>query len=117
MLITQDEEGGEAHVMLEEVGELVVEEENKDESDGGNEDDEDDGVDEAAFELDGGGVRGILHVYEVGGATDLKVGGDRERVGEKDDEEHADGDRSHHADYLYSKRIQDTTRLHPYQIL
>lgn len=109
---TQYEEGGETHVMLEEIGEVVVEEENKDESDCCNEDDEDDGVFETTFELNGGGIRGILEVYEVGGGTDLRVGGYRERVGEKDDEEHADGDRSHHADYLNSKRIEDTTRLH-----
>lgn len=60
--------------MLEEIGEVVVEEENKDESDGCNEDDENDGVGEATFELDGGGVGGILDVYEVGGGTDVRVG-------------------------------------------
>lgn len=100
--------------MLEEIGEIVVEEENKDESDGCNEDDKDDGVGEATFELDGGGVGGILDVNEVSGGTDLRVGSDRERVGEKDDEEHANGDRSHHADYLNSERIENT-RLHRYR--
>lgn len=100
--------------MLKEIGEVIVEEENKDESDGGNEDDEDDGVGETTFELDGGGVGGILDVNEVSGATDLRVRSDRERVGEKDDEEHADGDGSHHADNLNSEGIEDT-RLHRYR--
>lgn len=98
--------------MLEEIGEVVVEEEYKNESDGCNEDDEDDGVFEATFELDGGGIRGILDVDEISGGTDLRVRGYRERVGEKNHEEHADGDWSHYADYLNSKRIEYTTRLH-----
>lgn len=68
--------------MLEEIGEVVVEEENKDKSDSCNKDDEDDGVGEATFELNSGGVGGILNVNEVSGGTDLRVGGDRERVGE-----------------------------------
>lgn len=95
--------------MFEEIGEVEVEEEDEDEGDGGDEDYEDDRVLQAAFELDGGGVGGVLDVDEVGGGADLGVGGDGEGVGEEDDEEHADGNGSHHADYLDSEGIEDAT--------
>lgn len=71
----EDEEGREAHVVLQEVGEIVVVEKDEEEGDDGDEDDEDQGVEESAFELLGGGVRGALEVDEVGGGADRGSGG------------------------------------------
>lgn len=66
----EDEEGGEAHVVLQEVSEVVVVKEDEEEGDEGDENDEDKGVEESAFELLGGGVGGILEVDEVCGGAD-----------------------------------------------
>lgn len=72
---TQHEKGGEAHVVLQEVGEVVVVEEDEEEGDDGDEDDEDQGVEEGAFKLLGCGIGGGLEVDEVGGGADRRSGG------------------------------------------
>lgn len=53
---TQYEEGGEAHVILQEVGEIVIIKDDKQEGDDGNKNNKDQGVEEGTFELLGGGV-------------------------------------------------------------
>lgn len=106
----EDEEGGEAHVVLEEGGEAVVVEEDEEEGDEGDEEDKDKGVEKGAFELLGDGVGGVFDVYEVGGGADLRLGGGGrggEGVDEEDDEEHADGDGGHDAHDLRPDRVKD----------
>lgn len=71
----EDEEGGESHVVLEEVGEVVVVEEDEEEGDDGDEDDEDEGIKESALELLGYGIGGFLIVDEVGGGANRRSGG------------------------------------------
>lgn len=71
----EDEEGREPHVVLEEIGEVVVVEEDEEEGDDGDEDDEDQGIEESALELLGYGVGGVLHVDEVRGGADRRSGG------------------------------------------
>lgn len=93
----QHEEGGEVHVVLEELGELVVVEHHEQESDHRDEDDEHQRVEERPFQLLADGIRRVLDVHEVrGGANRGGGGGGGERVGggegvdQEDDEEHAD---------------------------
>lgn len=62
---SEHEEGGEAHVVLQEVCEVVVVEKHKEEGDEGDENYEDESVQESAFELLGGRVGGALEVDQV----------------------------------------------------
>lgn len=90
----EHEKRGEPHVILQEIGEIVVVEEDEDERDDSDEDDEDQSVEQCALELLGGGVGGGFEVDEVGGSPD-GVGGGRgggggEGVNEENHQEHAD---------------------------
>ena len=72
----EDEEGREPRVVLEEIGEVVVVEEDEDEGDGRNEEDEDHGVEQRAFELLGCAIGRALEVDEGGRGADRGGGGE-----------------------------------------
>lgn len=94
---SQDEESREPHVILEEVGEVVVVKEDEDEGDDGDKNHEDQCVEKRTLELLRSGVGGAFEVYEVGCGTDLRSGssggeriGGREGVDQEHHQKHAD---------------------------
>ena len=111
----EHEKRREPHVILQEIGEIVVVEDDKDERDDRDEDDEDQSVEQSALELPRGGVGGGFEVDEVGGGPDGADGGGGggggEGVNEENHQEHADRDRRHHADNFDAESIEDA-RIH-----
>lgn len=91
----QNKESREAHVVFQEIGEVIVVEDDQEESDDGDEDDEDQGVQERSFELLGSGVRWGLEVDEIGCCANGNGGrrkgvGRREGIDQEDYQKHAD---------------------------
>lgn len=90
---SKHEKRRESHVILQEIGKVVVIKENEKEGDDGDEDDEDQGIEKGTFELLGGGIGGGLEVDEIGGGANWgggeRVGGG-EGIHQQDDEKHTD---------------------------
>lgn len=84
----------EPHVILQEIGEIVVIEKDEDERDDCDEDDEDQSIEQCALKLLRGGVGGGLKVDKIGsgpdGAGSGRGGGGGEGVNEENHQKHAD---------------------------
>ncbi|KAK8483094.1 hypothetical protein V6N12_046652, partial [Hibiscus sabdariffa] len=78
MHLTEYKKGGEAHIVLQEISEVIVIKEDENKGNKGNEDDEDQGIKQGSLQLLSSGIGGVFEVNEIGGRTD---GSGRERVG------------------------------------
>ena len=78
---TKDEKRRKTHVILQEIGKVVVIKKKEKKSNKGDENDEDQGIEKSTFELLAGGIRRGLKVDEIRGGAN-RGGGERVGRGE-----------------------------------
>lgn len=78
---TKHEKSRKPHVILQEIGEVVVIKKNEKESNDGDENNEDQGIEKGTFELLSGGIGRALEVDEISGGAN-RGGGERVGGGE-----------------------------------